>query len=269
MKYPDMLFSAISLLMLTCLVPMTPAQDYPQMLFRFADTPFSPFVRGEMGGVPEGGIAVRLVRRVFAELEIGTDMKLLPWNRVIKMAEYGRIDGILNVLATPERETFLVFSSPYYQSTSVIYFDSRRLPDFSWEKPEDLLRYRIGLVRGYAFSDELIRRSESDIDPLIDWSDTSEMNFAKLLAGRVELVIEDEAVGHRILSADPKLAAAVGTAGKPFILHRYRMAIAKASSFRHLLSRIDDILDRLRRSGELDAIIGEELALPVAANGGL
>ena len=83
---------------------------------RLADSPWPPYTLGEVGQPAAGGLVVDLVRQIYGALGIDVRIEMHPWKRVLKMVEYGRVDGPTMLMKTSEREAYLVYTDPVFEA---------------------------------------------------------------------------------------------------------------------------------------------------------
>jgi polar amino acid transport system substrate-binding protein len=67
------------------------------------------------------GISVDLMKIVFSELDIDIEPVILPWARSLSYMKDGKIDCILTILRSEEREEFIQFSLPYSSLDTSIF----------------------------------------------------------------------------------------------------------------------------------------------------
>lgn len=217
---------------------------------RFADAPYPPYVVGEIDAVAEGGIAVELMRAIFAEMDVELTISLYPFPRALKMVEFGRADGICLLMADRGRESFLAYTDPLFESRELLFYnaDQRSAPPRF-----DAAIGRLGLVHGFSYGagvEELIHQG----GVIVEYSATSEESFRKLLAGRVDYVVEDEAVAEAIM-ANNGWQERIGWLHEPLTIYPFHAAVSRRAGYADLLSRMNAALEELRRSGRLSELV--------------
>lgn len=142
------------------------------------------------------GMDFEIVQAVMEKLGLPFHLQFYPWNRAVEMVRHQKVDAILSISRTPERQTFLHFpEEPVSTAETVFFIDKKRLetfPDFS-----ALHGKRVGAMLGYHYCEEL------DSLPLIQNAYRSSdlaQNFNLLMAGRLDAVVEAEAVGNYMIN---------------------------------------------------------------------
>ena len=84
------------------------------------------------------------------------------WNDFLNMMKSGDLDVMLNVMKTPDRDQYLLFTPPYVENPNTIL--SRR--DFRYENLSQLFGKTIAIPKGF-FHEEILRRDYPRINLLI------------------------------------------------------------------------------------------------------
>ena len=151
--------------------------------------PWPPFSLLENQSI--NGTDAEIIKAVFAQLKIPISLKIYPWKRCISMVEEQEADAILDISVTPERKVFLSFpEEPVSEGVTVFFTKKERQISFS--TLQDLNGLRAGALLGYSYCEELDKTSfmiNADRVPSL------KQNFRKLLAGRIDFLVEVDAVG--------------------------------------------------------------------------
>jgi polar amino acid transport system substrate-binding protein len=240
------------------------AQEPPARL-HFADSPFPPYLVGQEGGPARGGAAVALVRGLFARLGIEVSITLHPWQRTLHMVKAGRADGVCLVMHSKERESYLAYSRPLFHARESLYYRQDRLPGFSWRGLADLKPYRIGVVAGYTYGGGLLR-AVSELGLKVEPAPSGRRCLKKLIAGRIDLYVEEESVARTLLAELPG-GERVAKAERPLSVFAYHLALARGTGAHRLLPRLNRVLERMHREGEVRRILAEWGITPAAPPG--
>ena len=151
--------------------------------------------------LPEQGQLSSLLRDALAQQDVPLKIRFLPWNRAVKTA-----------LTSPETLGYF----PEYQAPDLpcVYSDSlgtsrlglahRSGEPLDWQQLTDLAPYRIGVVSGYrntpAF-DQSVAHGVLQVEE----SNSDRINLLKLLYGRLDLVVIDQAVMQYWLQTSEEL----------------------------------------------------------------
>ena len=131
------------------------------------------------------GLWVEMVRAVMDRMgEKYEKFKLYPWARLFRMGLSGKVDGMLGA-KTPEREKYLWYpEEPLIRDPWVFFVRKSDVGSLKFDNYDDLKGHPIGLMRDFAYSDELwefVRREKN-----YEEVPTFKQNLIKLLAGRVD-----------------------------------------------------------------------------------
>ncbi|MUM78072.1 transporter substrate-binding domain-containing protein [Pseudodesulfovibrio sp. F-1] len=158
--------------------------------------------------LPEGGATSEVVREAFKVMGYDLELRFFPWNRVLEEARQdSEIAGYF-----PEypdnwrRDRFLKSHSV---GVSPLGLASRAGVAINWQTLEDLERYTLGTVAGYANTlefDALVAKGRLTTDS----SNSDALNLRKVLAGRVDAAVVDGNVFAYLRKADPMLRAGGG-----------------------------------------------------------
>ncbi|MBP2297294.1 substrate-binding periplasmic protein [Azospirillum rugosum] len=164
--------------------PPAPAPAEPRTLRVVVSDNAPPFSRREADGTLVG-FNVDFGNALCRVLQVTCSMETAPFNQLIDEVAAGHYDlGIGNVLRTPEREKRLLFSTPYWRSSSSL-LGQRGFPELTLA---DAARgRRIAVVRGSQQYDVLARMSGPGTTLLV--VPTLEDLWVALLDGRAELVL--------------------------------------------------------------------------------
>lgn len=163
----------------------------PAETIRLANGEWSPYLSPAL---PEHGPVSALVSAAFATQGIRVEYVFMPWRRGYEEARDGRLDGTIVWSRTEERQRDFLFSDPVGSLRTMLFH--RRDTPFDWHDIDDLTDLRIGGVIGYSYA---VEQAERDGRIRIDRIADPANNYRKLMAGRLDLVAEDEAVGMTLL----------------------------------------------------------------------
>ena len=152
---------------------------------------------------PQGaqGLTVEIVRTVFSRMDRPLTIAFYPVSRGLSMLQSGAVDGFFSIKKTPEREKSLLFPQRALMRQEYVFFVRKNA---RWHFSGDfnsLANARIGVVSKTSYGnrfDSAVRAGRFNrLDPAMD----HQMNFRKLLAGRVDVVICSRLVGLYYLKA--------------------------------------------------------------------
>ncbi|WP_342030392.1 substrate-binding periplasmic protein [Pseudomonas sp. SST3] len=135
--------------------------------------------------LPGDGLSVELIRTALGREGYEVDYIEVPWERALLGLRYGIYD-MVNAWPASGRMEYGSYSRPFL--TNRVRWIQRRDQNIAYSDFDSLIPYRIGLVRGYAYSEAL-----KDDPRLNKGYASSFVQLAKMLgAGRIDLTLEDE-----------------------------------------------------------------------------
>ncbi|MBN2164580.1 MAG: amino acid ABC transporter substrate-binding protein [Pontiellaceae bacterium] len=133
----------------------------------------------------------------------GYDVELtfLPWKRALSMVESGKLDGCFPSYWSKDREETFLFTDKIASGEIVLFKSAGK--SITFNTLDDLKPYTIGVVQGYVNSPEF------DAAAFLTKQEVTEdlLNFQKLKAGRLDLVVADKYVGMALIQKNmPEMA---------------------------------------------------------------
>jgi len=204
---------------------------------------YPPFMWQEGGKIV--GVGPEIMAMAFARLGVKVDaIAVGPWDKVVKDACEGRIDGVVALFMTDERVKFLDYSIPFAQDPVAIFVSKDRgFPYGSWK---DLIGKRgtstIGDSYGQTFDDFINAKLK------VKRLRTVEGNFRDLLNGQADYFIYSMYAG--LLGSHKAGVADRVTFLKPFAAsENWYLAVSKKSPYAKYVPEINKILAGLAQDG--------------------
>lgn len=172
---------AVILLLMFCLVCPAWGQEELRTSGNVNYPPSSWAHKGEMLGV-----GAEIVRAIFADRSVSVVSRDVgPWARVQYLAQVGKLDIVTTIYRTPERESYLLYTSmPYMSDENVVFV--RKGHEFSFSSWEDLVGRVGGVVVGDSYGKELDEIIKVNLS--VERTSNLRGNLEKLAAGRVDYV---------------------------------------------------------------------------------
>jgi polar amino acid transport system substrate-binding protein len=141
------------------------------------------------------GFGVDLMRGIFKEKNIQIDYRIAPWKRSIFEVERGTADCIIG--ADPEEAPNLLYpAEPITMEVNAVYHLAGS--GLVYQNLDSLLHWRIGLATGYSYGDafdDFVKKHPNPAMLQYVAGDTPlDVNLKKLLARRVDIVVESDIV---------------------------------------------------------------------------
>lgn len=224
----------------------------------FFSDPWSPYI--ESGATDEscgGGVWIDLIDAIFAQVDgyyVVCGFK--PWARVLEDARQGFSDGVILLGKTPERESYLEYVNYLSRQRVVVWYSAERFPEgLNWKTMSDFEGLQIGKIRKSINGREFEKAVDEGI-PLNIYETTQELQLYKMiLAGRIDVAAIPELVAINTIGKNG-WSGKFKKMDKPMAENLIYFAFSKKSPARKLVPQINDIIRRMRMSGEIDRILG-------------
>jgi polar amino acid transport system substrate-binding protein len=227
-----------------------------QRVVRLASGEWPPFLSQHL---PHYGIASRIVTEAFAVQDIRVQYGFFPWRRSLRLAQSGEWDGTALWLKSEARMRDFYFSEPVMHA-EYVFFHRKTMP-FDWAQITDLVEHRIGISNDYFYGEEF-ERAVKDGLVNVESVPTDELNFRKLLGGRIDLFPMDRVAGNALLRERFTPEESGLLTFHPSPLYRdamYLLLSRKRPQNRQLIRTFNAGLEKLRASGKLEAYLKEAL----------
>ncbi len=157
-----------------------------------AADPWPPFIDPDN---PTQGFSMEIIRAALKTQGYKVEMEFVPWARAENGVVHGEYDILPPTWRIDEREKVLLFSDPY--AYNEVKFLKRKGDPFEYTGMESLTDKTVGTIRGYGYGDAFLSATNFTRDETGDLL----QNIQKLLAGRIDLTLEDEIVAITRISA--------------------------------------------------------------------
>lgn len=199
------------------------------------------------------GLYPALLRAVFAQTPWSVQLQAKPWKRCLQDTDEGHA-GTGGIYKNEERLRKYDFSEALFVERMAVYYP--RAKPLVFEGLESLYGKRVGVARGWSYGDAFDKAvAEGKVHAEEVSADAQ--NFHKLAAGRLDAVLAIEEAGHAQLR-QPGLETIEKSPRYLFENPTY-LAFAKTANQGEVLAAVNAALVKLRRQGDLDALIAQEL----------
>jgi polar amino acid transport system substrate-binding protein len=201
--------------------------------------------------LPEQGLALELVKTVFAKTAFTPKITIENWSRALEGTEVDVYDALASVWYSKERDKDLLFSKPYLRSELLIL--KLRSNRGTYTSLDQLAGSRLGIRTDYAYG--------IDFDAIPDLTlvqqDQLVPNLLNLLDGKVDFVIADQRTAamqlHEFFSDKITQFAVVAIALPP--VERHVAASRAWPEAETMIAEFNRALDAAQKDGSLQAII--------------
>ena len=144
------------------------------------------------------GRSTAIVREVLKEANIAYKIKQLSWTRAYNTAKDKKNVLIYTIFRQAHREKHFQWICPLIQTSGVKMFGLSSRKDLVVNKLEDAKQYRLG-VYGTGWTMEYLKSNGFEIGVHLDVATNETLNIKKLLAGRVDFIVQEQDMVHHRL----------------------------------------------------------------------
>ncbi|WP_043307132.1 ABC transporter substrate-binding protein [Pseudomonas sp. ML96] len=209
----------------------------------------------QQGGQPMG-LYPLILQTVFARLGEPLEIHPMPWKRALLKGATGEL-GIAGIYKNPERLQRFDYSAPIFEERLLLYV--QREHPLHFERTQDLYGKRIGVIRGWSYTEEFDQAVRSGQIKAEEGS-SDDANLRKLASGRLDAVIAIELAGQRLLG-QPGMEQ-LQALPRPLSINPTFLVFAKQAAQHELLQRFDQTLRDMRQDGSLQRLIEQAVATP-------
>lgn len=211
--------------------------------------------------LPHYGCDLWIIEEAFAIAGFEVEYGFFPWARSRHLSEDGEWDGTATWSTHSELVETHYYSAEFITRQEWVFFYRKDEP-FEWETIDDLTDKIIGLTIGYSYSGRF-EEAQATGALTIDEAPNDDLNFAKLLAGRIDIFPIDRNVGYAVLAenftAEEQTRLAVHPQPLSTLLSYLLLSKAVPQSEERMVA-FNQGLQRLRTSGRYAEIL--EACLP-------
>lgn len=135
------------------------------------------------------GIAVDLVKEVFARMQQPITLNIYPFARALGMLKEGKADAIFAIVKKPERELFLDYPNEVLIEQTACLFVRKDAPIQFDGGFRPLSAYRFGILRGATYGPQWDEAVNAGIINKIEEVSDYRQNVLKLVNGRLDIII--------------------------------------------------------------------------------
>ncbi len=213
-----------------------------------AGDPWPPFLDPNH---PNKGIIVEIASAAFATQGHELTFSFVPWARAMSGVENATFDLLLGTWWTKERTSYLLYSDPYLENS--VKFIKQKGDDFDFNGLDSLSGKSVGVVRGYGYSDDFQNAKNFKRPEAKDLLS----NIRKLIAGRINLTLEDELVARAVIAKhDPGLLGEIEFSSTPLASNALHVTSGLGNAkHKQLIADFNKGLAEIKANGEYQKII--------------
>ena len=132
------------------------------------------------------GFATELLRQMASEAGHSVQLEVMPWMRAYRTVKQQPGSALYSIVRNPEREALFKWVGPIAPRRMMVYALASR-PDVKVRRPQDLLRYRLGVLAESSAASQLLQLGLPETR--LEYGQSDEVNLKKLLLGRADGVV--------------------------------------------------------------------------------
>jgi polar amino acid transport system substrate-binding protein len=178
------------------------------------------------------GSAVDYIAKIVKSMGYKPKFHLLPLPRILLYLKTGKLDMTLEIIKTPEREEYLYYSDKptYIMVPSLTFLATNNLNEIN--SVTDLGKIKIGYLKGAITSSFFKDAVNIEFDS-VSGDDWIKQNLAKLLAGRIDAAMDNNAYSYWEEARKQRVAHKIKIINIPGERTNYYVVFSKASSKGH------------------------------------
>jgi polar amino acid transport system substrate-binding protein len=203
--------------------------------------------------LPNGGVAVEIVRRAFERGGYALELQWMPWARAFNTAKEGEYDGVLGAWYTEGRTQFFTYTQPFL-TTELVFFKRKGEP-IMYTTLQDLKPYTIGVARDSG-PYELLK---AEFEQNLDIATSADLNIQKLMGKRFDLLADEKLnVLHIINTQFPQWRDAIEILDPPLQINQLHVIVSKQRKDpKTIVDAFNHGLKEIQKDGTFEAILKE------------
>ena len=197
------------------------------------------------------GITSHIISEAFKLEGYTVKFTFFPWSRVYELAKDGKEYQATSYWYPSDERAKEFYYSDALQTDKMVFFHMKDKPLPDWKTLDDFKDMRIGATREYTYTKEFWDAKESGrLD--IEIANTDELNFKKLLKGRIDTFPTGPLSGQKVLreSFGMEAASTVTFHSKPLVAPTAHLLFSKQlDNGDELVATFNRGLSKLRESG--------------------
>ncbi len=187
------------------------------------------------------GIAIDVIERAMARVDIPYTLELFPWPRALRMAEVGEVDAVLMTGYHKDREPYIAYTAEqlvygrggdfpkaYVALSELVFFEKKTYKEtlkFESFKQIERDRYRVGLNQDYSYTTEINQANWIKLEFIGE-----EAGLRALADGTIDVFLSNKRVGLEILK-DTGLDEKITYIDRPVSIAPLFLSFSKKSNY--------------------------------------
>lgn len=244
--FRQVLLYAVLLSHYTCLAATTQIAEHANLTeLQISAGEWPPFLSEAL---PHQGVVAHLIRDIFAEAGYQVSFSFLPWARAYHDSANGKYAATAVWMLAEDRTKDFLYSEPVLSEQFVFFHLKQRR--FDWQQLTDLRGMLLGGGLGYSYGPAFDQALENKVFKISRVGST-EQNFRRLAAGRIDVFAEEISVGYHTLNHQlPELADAISHHPKPLLVNQsFLLFPHNSADSSQLLQLFNQHLQQFKHSG--------------------
>lgn len=239
-----------------------PAEEMPCPVVTYTTNPNYPPYHWALGDQVFQGASIELLGMVLPP-NVQAKPLVVPWKRALALAEEGKVDLLLSLRNTPERQIYLDFLQHRAFPNPIVVF-VRQDRAFSFQSWKDLKGKRGGVSLGDTFGAGFDTYWRTELQ--IEEAPSLEENFKKLAAGRIDYFVSGLFPGKSYLDRQG-LGKQIVAIGKPISNQDIYFAFSRKFICPALKAHLELRLEELDRKGVPERLLRKHLEIYARGHG--
>lgn len=206
-------------------------------------------------GEKAAGIYPAILSETFKQMGVSAEIVPMPWKRAISGIDAGE-NGVGGIYQNSERLQKYDYSDKLLDEVIVVYVLKGK--GFPFAGIDSLKGRTVGVIRGWSYGDDFDAAAKAG-SIKTDEATGDGLNFAKLAAGRLDVVLAIKESGASVIASNG-LADKVEALPTPLSSSPSYLAFAKSSHKGAELAQFNAALAAMHRDGSFDKIVSSALA---------
>lgn len=170
---------------------------FSKQVLKLGTLEYAPYIYKEngtaIGEIPE------LLEKVFDNMGYEVEYYFYPWARNLELVKTGKLDGIFTIKKNAARELEMIYPKEYLLSQDYVFFIKKDNPIKFNGNFDSIKNYKIGIINATSYGQKFDTALSKGIFKSIDYANSYESTFQKLIANRVDIVVCSKLVGLELL----------------------------------------------------------------------
>ncbi len=198
--------------------------------------------------LPHQGVVAHLIRDIFAAAGYKVSFTFLPWARAYHDTANGKYAATAIWMFSEDRTSAFLYSEPVLNE-QFVFFHLQQRP-FDWQQLSDLRGLLLGGGLGYSYGPAFDQAVSKGVFKMSRVGST-EQNFRRLAAGRIDVFAEEISVGYHTLNHQlPDMAEAISHHPRPLLINQsFLLFPHNTDGSAQLLELFNQHLQQFKQSG--------------------